>query len=66
MYLRVLRLNRARRKVGDRAFSGQSIGDIAAEEGFWDWSRFTNYYRRQFGELPSETRSGPSRLKACA
>nr|WP_319387434.1 helix-turn-helix domain-containing protein [uncultured Roseibium sp.] len=66
MYARVLRLNRARRKFRDPAFSGQTIGDIAAEEGFWEWSRFTSYYRKQFGELPSETRSRSPRFKACA
>ncbi|MEL7525108.1 MAG: helix-turn-helix domain-containing protein [Pseudomonadota bacterium] len=66
MYGRVLRLNRARRKFRDRSLSEQSIGDIAAEEGFWDWSRFTSYYRKLFGELPSETRNSPARLKACA
>ncbi|WP_306143927.1 helix-turn-helix domain-containing protein [Roseibium sp. MMSF_3412] len=57
MYARVLRLNNARRKILDDANTEKSIGDIAAEEGFWDWSRFTAYYRKQFGELPSVTRS---------
>ena len=56
-YLRLARLHNARRKLLDKALEDESIGDIAAEEGFWDWSRFTSYYRRQFGELPSETRS---------
>ena len=56
-YSRVVRLHKARRKILDAARADESIGDIAAEEGFWDWSRFTCYYRRQFGELPSETRS---------
>ena len=55
-YLRVARLHNARRKLLDPGRTDQSIGDIAAEEGFWDWSRFTSYYRRQFGELPSRTR----------
>ncbi|WP_421983956.1 helix-turn-helix domain-containing protein [Roseibium sp.] len=55
-YSRVMRLHNARRKLLDKAFVEENIGDIAAEEGFWDWSRFTSYYRRQFNELPSETR----------
>lgn len=55
-YSRVTRLHNARRKLLDKTFEEESIGDIAAEEGFWDWSRFTSYYRRQFKELPSETR----------
>ena len=37
-------------------------GDIAAAHGFWNPSRFAQLYRRQFGELPSETRvSGVTR-----
>lgn len=55
-YSRVARLHNARRKLLDKTLEDESIGDIAAEEGFWDWSRFTSYYRRQFSELPSETR----------
>lgn len=34
-----------------------TIGDIAAAHGFSSWSRFTQLYRRQFGETPSETRA---------
>lgn len=56
-YARVIRLHNARQKLLDTNLENESIGDIAAEEGFWDWSRFTTYYRRQFGELPSETRA---------
>ncbi|WP_305983805.1 helix-turn-helix domain-containing protein [Roseibium sp. MMSF_3544] len=56
-YARVVRLHNARQKLLDASLENESIGDIAAEEGFWDWSRFTTYYRRQFGELPSETRA---------
>lgn len=56
-YSRVARLHNARWKLLDKSLDEESIGDIAAEEGFWDWSRFTSYYRRQFDELPSETRS---------
>ncbi|WP_421983954.1 helix-turn-helix domain-containing protein [Roseibium sp.] len=59
-YSRVVRLNNARRKLLNADHAGVSIGDIAAEEGFWDWSRFTSHYRRQFGELPSDTRHRPS------
>ncbi|MEO0976248.1 MAG: helix-turn-helix domain-containing protein [Pseudomonadota bacterium] len=55
-YFRALRLNRTRQKLLDRSRLKDSIGDIASEEGFWDWSRFSSYYRRQFGERPSDTR----------
>ncbi|WP_419910676.1 helix-turn-helix domain-containing protein [Hoeflea sp.] len=55
-YRRIVRLHHARRKLLDPERRKNSIGDIAAEEGFWDASRFANFYRRHFGELPSETR----------
>lgn len=60
-YHRVVRLHSVRRKLMERGRKEQSIGDIASEEGFWDWSKFSIYYRRQFGELPSETRKRSGR-----
>ena len=57
-YFRAIRLHRARNallaRAGDRS---ATIGDIAAAHGFCNWSRFTQLYRRQFGEAPSETRA---------
>jgi AraC family transcriptional regulator, ethanolamine operon transcriptional activator len=32
-----------------------TIGDIANTWGFWHMGQFAADYRRQFGELPSET-----------
>ena len=61
-YSRVARLHNARRKLMDRSRLAKNIGDIAAEEGFWDWSKFSTYYRRQFGELPSHTRDRLTQL----
>ena len=57
-YFRAIRLHRARNALLTGA-GGRSatIGDIAAAHGFWNWSRFTQLYRRQFGEAPSETRA---------
>ncbi|MEX3007402.1 helix-turn-helix domain-containing protein [Hoeflea sp. TYP-13] len=55
-YLRIFRLHQVRRQLVNPDCFHLSIGDIAAEHGFWDWSRFSNHYRRHFGELPSETR----------
>ncbi|MEO0979162.1 MAG: helix-turn-helix domain-containing protein [Pseudomonadota bacterium] len=55
-YARILRLHNARRKLREERFFNESIGNIAAQEGFWDWSRFTAYYSKHFGELPSATR----------
>jgi len=34
-----------------------SIGDIAADWGFWHMSKFAADYNRMFGELPSQTRN---------
>lgn len=55
-YARLVRLHNARQKLKDVTFLRESIGNIAAQEGFWEWSRFTSYYSRHFGELPSQTR----------
>ena len=55
-YLRIHRLHKVRRCLQNDQLADQTIGDIAAEHGFWDWSRFTQHYRRHFGELPSTTR----------
>jgi AraC family ethanolamine operon transcriptional activator len=52
VYLRMLRLNAARRDL--RAGNG-TVLDIAARWGFWHFSRFAGYYRQSFGELPSAT-----------
>ena len=38
-----------------KARPGLSIGDVAAQWGFYNGSTFARLYRRMFGELPSET-----------
>lgn len=55
--LRVIRLNRVRTDFQQAILHNKkvSIGDVAAEWGFWHWSRFSASYREMFGELPSET-----------
>lgn len=53
-YLKVLRLNGLRRDLG-RADKPQTIGDLAAQWGFWHLSQFSLDYKRLFGELPSDT-----------
>lgn len=57
-YFRALRLHRVRQALvtesGDRV---PTIGDLAAAHGFSSWSRFTQLYRLQFGETPSQTRA---------
>lgn len=61
-YARLVRLHNARKKLRDGTFDRESIGNIAAQEGFWEWSRFTSYYGKHFGELPSQTREHSTRL----
>ncbi len=55
-YLRMVRLHKVRRMLLSGALRNASIGDLAARNGFWNWSRFSQSYKHQFGELPSETR----------
>jgi AraC family transcriptional regulator, ethanolamine operon transcriptional activator len=55
-YRRRIKLNGIRRDLLDPEKKALSIGDIAAEWGFWHLSRFAQQYRFQFHELPSETR----------
>lgn len=50
-YLRTLRLNGARRDL----LAGHSVKEVTETWGFWHWSRFSQEYRRLFGELPSAT-----------
>lgn len=52
-YLKVLRLNAARRLLRDGP-STTSIAEIAARCGYEHASRFAGDYKRQFGMLPSE------------
>ena len=56
-YFRAAKLADARRALLSDSGEEASIGDIAARRGFWSWSRFTQLYKTQFGELPSETRA---------
>lgn len=53
-YLRLLRLNGARRELL-RGGAGLQVQDVIARWGFWHFSRFSAEYRRMYGELPSQT-----------
>lgn len=53
-YLRLLRLNGARRDLVN-ARGALQVKDVASRWGFWHWSRFSAEYRQMFNELPSET-----------
>lgn len=50
-YLRVIRLNAARRTLKE----GGSVTEAAVAWGFWHFGRFAQDYRQMFGEAPSET-----------
>ena len=54
-YFRAVKLTEARRALLSCRKGQKTVGDIAAECGFWSHSRFAQLYRRQFGELPSQT-----------
>jgi AraC family ethanolamine operon transcriptional activator len=54
-YLRALRLNGARRELKRPHRGVTSVQDVAAHWGFWHPSQFVVDYKRQFGELPSQT-----------
>ena len=54
-YLRLLRLNGARRDLLAGNNETLQVKDVVARWGFWHFSRFSAEYRRMFGELPSAT-----------
>lgn len=54
-YLKVIRLNHARRDLRANCSAEITVGDIAAKWGFWHLGRFSSEYRQMFGELPSVT-----------
>jgi AraC family ethanolamine operon transcriptional activator len=54
-YLRLERLNRVKRALAESDPRIASVGDIAAEYGFWESGRFAALYRATFGEGPRDT-----------
>jgi AraC family ethanolamine operon transcriptional activator len=53
-YLRLIRLNGARRSLRALSSSPASVRDVAANWGFWHFSQFSSDYRKLFGQCPSE------------
>ena len=53
-YMMARRLQRARRELV-RSPGGRTVTQVAGAWGFTHMSQFAGLYRRQFGELPSET-----------
>lgn len=56
-YLRLLRLNGARRELVNAGGRPVQVKDVVANWGFWHLSRFSSEYKKIFNELPSETLS---------
>ncbi|HNT38748.1 MAG TPA: helix-turn-helix domain-containing protein [Rubrivivax sp.] len=54
-YLRLMRLNRARRRLQEAARSGARVTEIAIDCGFNHLGQFARDYRRLFGQTPSAT-----------
>ncbi|MGY2439539.1 helix-turn-helix domain-containing protein [Pseudomonas sp. SDO52101_S400] len=54
-WLRLRRLNGARRELLRGAASGTTVAEVAMNWSFWHLGRFSNSYRALFDELPSET-----------
>ena len=54
-YLRIIRLNGARRALREHHAPSRTVRDIAADWGFWHFSQFSSDYRKLFGKTPSES-----------
>jgi AraC family ethanolamine operon transcriptional activator len=56
-YFRAVRLNAVRQEL--KAAAGTAtVREVARRWGFWHTGKFAAAYRRQFGELPSQTLNG--------
>lgn len=55
-YLRIRQLHQARRALRAARAHGESVTEVAARLGFWEFGRFAADYRKLFGESPSQTR----------
>jgi len=54
-YLRIVRLNAARRQLQQTSKGQQKVSDVALQWGFLELGRFARDYKQLFLELPSET-----------
>jgi AraC family ethanolamine operon transcriptional activator len=54
-YLRIIRLNGARRHLRGNSSASRTVQDVAADWGFWHFSQFSSDYRKLFGQSPSES-----------
>jgi AraC-like DNA-binding protein len=62
-FLKAVRLDRARENLRRAAVDGGNITDIALGVGYSHLSRFSSDYRSRFGERPSDTLIGESRMR---
>ncbi|OWT74490.1 MULTISPECIES: helix-turn-helix domain-containing protein [unclassified Achromobacter] len=60
-YLRMRRLNDARRALKAAQGTDVTVAEVAMGNGFFHCARFAKHYFQQFGELPSATLGRPSR-----
>lgn len=61
-YLRIIRLNGARRALCEHPASSRKVSEIAADWGFWHLGQFSSDYRKLFGKSPSESLRHGTRL----
>lgn len=54
-FLNAFRLNAVRRELRAANSSSEGVADVANRWGFWHMGQFASDYRKQFGELPSQT-----------
>lgn len=54
-FLRIIRLNGARRHLREDFSASKTVRDVAADWGFWHFSQFSSDYRKLFGQSPSES-----------
>ncbi len=62
-FLKAVRLDRARESLRRASVEGGVITDIALSVGYGHLSRFSSDYRLRFGERPSDTLVGESRMR---
>ncbi|UIN53922.1 helix-turn-helix domain-containing protein [Pseudomonas kribbensis] len=61
-WLRLRRLNSARRELLKRSPADTTVAEVAMNWSFWHLGRFSSSYRAMFKELPSETLKSSSSL----
>ena len=58
-YLLLRELHLVRRALRGAAPEEATVAEVLTRHGIWEFGRFAARYRRQFGELPSQTLEGP-------